>query len=82
MKSLLNCKDPVEIPLPGEVAVALTPEVYERHEDVARRVQWGEAEVEAKARREADSSAVRSCPALVLEHPANTQPAPGPSACA
>ena len=40
------------------------------------------AEVEAKARREADSSAVRSCPALVLEHPANTQPAPGPSACA
>jgi len=40
------------------------------------------AEVEAKARGEADSSAVRSCAALVLEHPANTQPAPGPSACA
>ena len=38
------------------------------------------AEVEAKARREAEVSAVRSCAALVLEHPANTQPAPGPSA--
>jgi hypothetical protein len=42
---------------------------------------WREkAEVEAKARREAEVSAVRSCAALVLEHPANTQPAPGPSA--
>jgi hypothetical protein len=40
------------------------------------------AEVEAKARGEADSSAVRSCAALVLEHPVNTQPAPGSSACA